>query len=116
MAWVFPNHGDGTLLKAANQFLQQYTENGELDAIKQQLFAQTKRFSAADSKQLGQLVSNRLPKFEAMFRQVAEKYNLDWHLVAAIAYQESHWNPRAKSPTILRLRTLKRGYRVLGLS
>lgn len=102
LAWVFPNHGDGTLLKAANQFLQLYTENGELDAIKQQLFAQTKRFSAADSKQLGQFVSNRLPKFEDMFRQVAEKYNLDWHLVAAIAYQESHWNPRAKSPTGVR--------------
>jgi membrane-bound lytic murein transglycosylase F len=37
-----------------------------------------------------------------MFRQTAEKYNLDWHLIAAIAYQESHWNPRAKSPTGVR--------------
>jgi membrane-bound lytic murein transglycosylase F len=102
LAWVFPNHGDGTLLKAANQFLQQYADSGQLDAIKDQLFAQTRRFSAADSKQLGTLVSNRLPKFEPMFRQTAEKYGLDWHLIAAIAYQESHWNPRAKSPTGVR--------------
>ena len=102
LAWVFPKNGDGTLLYAANNFLQQYTESGQLDDIKQQLFAQTKRFSAADSKQLGRLVNNRLPKYEAMFRQTAQKYNLDWHLVAAIAYQESHWNPRAKSPTGVR--------------
>jgi len=102
LAWVFPKNGDGTLLNAANNFLQQYTESGQLDDIKQQLFAQTKRFSAADSKQLGRLVNNRLPKYEAMFRQTAQKYNLDWHLVAAIAYQESHWNPRAKSPTGVR--------------
>ena len=102
IAWAFPANGDGTLLKAANQFLQQYTDSGQLDAIKQQLFAQTKRFSVGDSKQLGQLVDKRLPKFETMFRQVAAKYNLDWHLVAAIAYQESHWNPRAKSPTGVR--------------
>lgn len=102
LAWAFPAHGDGTLLEAANRFLQQYTESGQLDAIKQQLFAQTQRFSAADSKQLGQLVTHRLPKFEAMFRQTATQYGLDWHLVAAIAYQESHWNPRAKSPTGVR--------------
>ena len=102
LAWVFPKNGDGTLINAANNFLRQYTESGQLDAIKQQLFAQTKRFSAADSKQLGQLVNSRLPKYEAMFRNTAQKYNLDWHLVAAIAYQESHWDPRAKSPTGVR--------------
>ena len=102
LAWAFSDHGDGTLLQAANRFLKQYTESGQLDALKQQLFSQTKRFSAADSKQLGQLVNDRLPEFEPMFRQTAKKYNLDWHLVAAISYQESHWNPRAKSPTGVR--------------
>jgi len=102
IAWAFPASGDGSLLAAANRFLKQYTDSGELEAVKQQLFAQTKRFSAADSKQLGQLVSQRLPKYESHFREVAQKYQLDWHLIAAIAYQESHWNPRAKSPTGVR--------------
>ena len=27
---------------------------------------------------------------------------MDWHLLAAIAYQESHWNPKAASPTGVR--------------
>lgn len=102
IAWAFPANGDGTLLAAANRFLQQYSDSGQLEAVKQQLFSQTKRFSAADSKQLDQLVSSRLPKYEAMFRQTAQKHDLDWHFIAAIAYQESHWNPRAKSPTGVR--------------
>jgi len=102
IAWAFPAHGDGTLLRAANQFLKQYIDSGELTSLKQQLFAQTKQFSAANSQQLGQLVANRLPTFEPLFRDIAAKYNTDWHLIAAIAYQESHWNPRAKSPTGVR--------------
>ena len=102
IAWAFPANGDGTLLAAANHFLKQYTNSGQLENVKQQLFSQTKRFSAADSKQLGQLVDQRLPKYESLFKTAAEKYQLDWHLIAAIAYQESHWNPRAKSPTGVR--------------
>jgi len=102
IAWVFPAHGDGTLLAAANRFLKHYIDSGQLETVKQQLFAQTKRFSAADSQQLGQLVTHRLPKFEPLFRKIAAKHNMDWHLIAAIAYQESHWNPRAKSPTGVR--------------
>ena len=32
----------------------------------------------------------------------AEKYHLDWVLLAAISYQESHWDPAARSPTGVR--------------
>ena len=34
-----------------------------------------------------------------MFKQAADKYELDWKLLAAIGYQESHWDPEAVSPT-----------------
>ena len=102
IAWAFSANSDGSLLDAANRFLKQYTDSGQLESVKHQLFSQTKRFSAADSKQLGQLVDQRLPKYESLFKTAAEKYQLDWHLIAAIAYQESHWNPRAKSPTGVR--------------
>jgi len=102
LSWVFPAHSDGTLLTAANRFLQEYRASGELETLKQQLFSHTANFSAGGSQQLSKLVAERLPKFEPAFREVAEKYAIDWHLIAAIAYQESHWNPRAKSPTGVR--------------
>ncbi|MFO7644661.1 MAG: membrane-bound lytic murein transglycosylase MltF [Desulfosarcina sp.] len=47
-------------------------------------------------------IRSRLPKYRAYFESAAEPYNLDWKLVAALAYQESHWNPLAKSYTGVR--------------
>jgi len=37
-----------------------------------------------------------------MFKAAAKKYHIDWRLLAAIGYQESHWNPKAISPTGVR--------------
>lgn len=101
-AWAFAAHNDGTLLNAANAFLDNYISSGKLASLKQQLFAQTENFSVGDSQRLGQLVARRLPKYEQMFRATAKKFNMDWALLAAVAYQESHWNPKAKSPTGVR--------------
>jgi len=47
-------------------------------------------------------VEDRLPKYEAFFRQEAIALGIDWRLLAAIGYQESLWNARAKSPTGVR--------------
>jgi membrane-bound lytic murein transglycosylase F len=102
IAWAFPNHSDGSLLAAANDFLEDYTNSGQLASLKQQLFAHTENFSAGGSKHLGKLVAERLPEFESDFRAAADKFGVDWHLIAAIAYQESHWNPKARSPTGVR--------------
>jgi membrane-bound lytic murein transglycosylase F len=101
-AWAFAAHNDGTLLNAANAFLDNYIRSGKLASLKQQLFAQTENFSVGDSQRLGQLVARRLPNYEQMFRATAKKFDMDWALLAAVAYQESHWNPKAKSPTGVR--------------
>jgi len=102
MAWAFPLHSDGTLVAAANTFLEAYISSGAMAALESQLLAQSKNFSVADSKRLGELVTNRLPSYEELFREAGAKYSLDWQLLAAVAYQESHWNPKAKSPTGVR--------------
>jgi len=102
MAWAFPSHSDGTLVAAANAFLEAYISSGAMATLESQLLSQSKNFSVADSKRLGELVANRLPRYEALFRGAGAKYSLDWQLLAAVAYQESHWNPKAKSPTGVR--------------
>ncbi len=102
IAWAFPKHGDGTLLLAANKFLREFTASGELDALKDELLAHTENFSVADSQRLGELVRKRLPEYQRLFEETASQFDLDWHLLAAVAYQESHWNPRARSPTGVR--------------
>ena len=37
-----------------------------------------------------------------LIESIAKEFRLDWQLLAAIAYQESHWDPKAKSPTGVR--------------
>ena len=44
----------------------------------------------------------RLPHFEQSFRQSSENLDVHWTLIAAISYQESHWNPKAISDTGVR--------------
>jgi membrane-bound lytic murein transglycosylase F len=47
-------------------------------------------------------LEQRLPRYEPIFREAAARHDLDWHLLAAVAYQESHWKPHARSPTGVR--------------
>jgi membrane-bound lytic murein transglycosylase F len=44
-------------------------------------------------------MDTRLPLYKEMFREAAGEIGMDWRLLAAIGYQESHWNPAAVSPT-----------------
>ncbi|MCL6269598.1 transglycosylase SLT domain-containing protein [Sansalvadorimonas sp. 2012CJ34-2] len=61
-----------------------------------------KPLSAGEAFSLETHMSRRLPKYKNLFRTVAGEHAIDWHLVAAISYQESHWHPKAKSPTGVR--------------
>jgi len=58
--------------------------------------------SVGGSQLFVQRLNSRLPRFETLFKTVASEFDLDWPLLAAIAYQESHWNPKAVSPTGVR--------------
>jgi membrane-bound lytic murein transglycosylase F len=42
---------------------------------------------------------NLLPKFDGMVRKHSESFGIPWQLTAAVAYQESKWNPEARSFT-----------------
>ena len=43
------------------------------------------------------LLVNRYPEFDVMFQEAAEETNIEKNLLAAISFQESQWDPRAKS-------------------
>lgn len=102
IAWAFPAHGDDSLLKAANRFLISYEASGDLQRLQDRFFGHTDNFSVGGSQLFRHRIQSRLSNYEALFKTIAEKNQVDWLLLAAIAYQESHWNPRAKSPTGVR--------------
>lgn len=42
---------------------------------------------------------NILPQYKEMFFAAGKEFNLPWTFIAAVAYQESHWNHEARSHT-----------------
>ena len=55
-----------------------------------------------DALTFAKRIEQRLPKWKTHFQATAEEFGVNWLLLAAISYQESHWNPRARSPTGVR--------------
>ena len=60
------------------------------------------KFDYVDQLKFIERFSTRLPNYESYFRQTAKTYDLDWRFLAAMSYQESHWNERARSPSGVR--------------
>ncbi len=56
----------------------------------------------SDIRQLRLNIQKRLPHFEDLFQKSASVQNIPWTLLAAVGYQESHWDNEAVSPTKVR--------------
>ncbi|MBW2033386.1 MAG: membrane-bound lytic murein transglycosylase MltF [Deltaproteobacteria bacterium] len=87
------------LLKKINKFLQKIKENGTLRKLYETHYAYVEIFDYADLKRYHRRIKTRLPKYEKIIRQAALKYGFDWRLIAAVIYQESHFDPGARSFT-----------------
>jgi membrane-bound lytic murein transglycosylase F len=48
------------------------------------------------------MMETTLPQYQSAFKKAGRDHNLPWQLVASVAYQESHWNPDARSFTGVR--------------
>ena len=101
IAWAFPRGGDNTLYKAANAFLVDYQKNGDLDKLLEKYF-HNDYLDEGGALTLSKQIESRLPKWEVYFRETAAEHGLDWLFLAAISYQESHWNHKARSYTGVR--------------
>lgn len=100
--WLFPGKQDKTLVEAARKFLREVESDGTLAQLAERFYGHLDRLNYVGARTFVHHVENRLPKYDDLFREHAESYKLDWRLLAAIGYQESHWRPNAISPTGVR--------------
>lgn len=77
-------------------------KSGALAALQRRFFGFLPLFDYVDLRAFTRAVDERLPDYEKLIRRAARENNLSWQLLAAVAYQESHWNPDARSPTGVR--------------
>ena len=102
LAWAFPKQRDDSLYQAASDYLQKIKNNGNLQQIVERHFGHTEKFDYVGTRRFIRHISTRLKHYRKHFIDAAEKHGLDWKLLAAAGYQESHWNRRAISPTGVR--------------
>ena len=102
IAWAFEKNDDLSLFNAANAFLKQQKKSGELQHLMEEHFGHIKGFNYVGTRVFQRHIITRLPKFQPWFKKAGKDNKIDWVLLAAMSYQESHWNPDAKSPTGVR--------------
>ncbi|MEM1412719.1 MAG: membrane-bound lytic murein transglycosylase MltF [Pseudomonadota bacterium] len=102
LAWAFQRDDDDSLVQAADLYLRQAREDGDLLAIEERFFSPPERLDLVDMMHFQARMRERLPHYLPFFQEAADQHDLDWRLLVAMGYQESHWDPFAVSPTGVR--------------
>jgi len=102
LAWAFPKTKDTSLYDKAMTFFWRSMNNGEITQLIEKNYGHISKFDYVGNRIYIRHIATRLSKYQQLYEEAAEKYDIDWRLLAAMGYQESHWNPRAVSPTGVR--------------
>ncbi|WP_372879269.1 membrane-bound lytic murein transglycosylase MltF [Spongiibacter marinus] len=100
-AWMMPK-ASSSLKSAVNTWLNSNTGKATAQLVHDRYYSYIEQFDFVDIRTLVKRIEDRLPKYESIFANAAKQHNLDETLIAAQAYQESHWDAQAKSPTGVR--------------
>lgn len=101
-AWAFPLDGDAALFAKAQAFIARIHQDGTLPRLNDRYFGHIHRLDQAAIAGFLEHVGSLLPRLHRNFIDAQEISGIDWRLLAALAYQESHWDPLATSPTNVR--------------
>ncbi|HUT70035.1 MAG TPA: transglycosylase SLT domain-containing protein [Desulfatiglandales bacterium] len=71
--------------------------HGTFDDIYRGYYSDEQVFDRFDLKKFHQRIKTRLLTYQPIIKEAATMHGFDWRLIAAVIYQESHFNPRAKS-------------------
>jgi membrane-bound lytic murein transglycosylase F len=98
LGWAFKK-GEKTLLKKANEFFRKIRKESTFGRIYERYYAGLDIFDYVDLKRYHARIKTRLPKYKELIQEAARKCGFDWRLIAAVVYQESHFDPKATSQT-----------------
>lgn len=84
------------LLRArVNQWLTKFTQKASFKYLKHKYF-DLPDIASRTQDELSSLKGGQLSHYDAHFKKAAGKHNWDWRILAAVAYQESKFNPSAR--------------------
>jgi membrane-bound lytic murein transglycosylase F len=89
--------GAPELRDSIDAFIAEARRSGVLARLDREARAELAGFEMLEARQYQADMESLLPPLRAYFEEAAAATGLDWRLLAAIAYQESHWKPQAAS-------------------
>ena len=101
-AWAFPINVDRELQEKVQKFFNRIEKNGTLDRLLDRYYGHISQLEEEDVNKFLEKIRTDLPNLRDYFHQAEEITKFDWRLIAALAYQESHWDHMATSPTNVR--------------
>ena len=102
IAWALPKNADPALLKKVNLFFDKIKKDGTLHNLLDRYYGSSKRLNTLDITNFMKLTDTLLPKYRNIFKQAQDITGIDWRLLAAVSYHESHWDTFSTSPTNVR--------------
>lgn len=102
IAWAFRPSPDASLYNEAVAFLQQHRQGGSLAQLIDKYYGPASRANFINLTVYRARIRNRLPLYQQLLEDAGKKYDIDWRLLAALAYQESYWDPKSISFTGVR--------------
>lgn len=100
LAWMVSKNGDDAILASLVEFFGVVHHDGTLLALDDKYYGHIEEFNYVETRTFIKAVETKLPQYQAMFEKYSQ--DIDWRLLAAISYQESHWKPHARSHTGVR--------------
>jgi len=103
VVWYLPRTPAGAETQLlVDDFIEAAHASGDIAQLERLHFGRFMHASRLGSLVFQRKVRDALPAWQPLIETVAEEYQMDWTLLAAIAYQESHWDPEARSRTGVR--------------
>ncbi len=102
VAWAFGPTTDYDLMQSTVQFFDKIRNNGTLVRLTDRYYGHVNRIQPVDSEAFLEKIRSVLPKLKSYFQEAERVSGIDWRVIAAIGYQESHWDANATSPTGVR--------------
>ena len=92
----------GKLRDEIDAFFAQSRRDGLLKRLAERYFTNTRQVERIDAGVFLDRIKTLLPEYRTTFQRAQVATGVDWRLLAAIAYQESQWDPFATSETGVR--------------
>jgi membrane-bound lytic murein transglycosylase F len=100
VAWAIKKNNDQSIYASLVEFFGKVHHDGTLLALNDKYYGHVEEFNYVDTRMFIKAVENKLPQYQPLFEKYSQE--LDWRILAAISYQESHWEPHARSYTGVR--------------